>query len=410
MPAKKCTDEQFLDAVSKAKTWCGVSHLLGIAERNVYYHRNRIESTLQTTLQLGAKPQRAVPPPQEIDTEPLAERERRRYQDKITALQNEVKKAHQELNAAEDLRAAVFGLSTRPINVPRWTFKQLPSKKSPGTPILLASDFQWGEVITAKELDGLNEFNKDVASRRYKRLIQTTLDLCFKHTVNPQYNGIVYLRGGDMVSGEIHEELARTNDLHSIEAVADLVEHEAAGIREMLKAFGLVHVASVPGNHGRTSIKPQAKRYAQTNYDTLIAWMLEREFRGDKRVSFQTPISGDAIFDVHGYKFLLTHGDRIGSRGGQGFIGPAATIARGMKKLTDYYAAMGTLLDYILIGHFHTPLELEYGFCNGSLPGYSEYARDFRMRPQPPSQWLFHVHPDWGITTRWKVYLEGKQA
>lgn len=403
----KFTDEEFLEAASLSKTWVEVARRLRVSERFVYMERGRIEQNIGTPLKLGVVEERQVlPPPPLVPDEPLEARERRRYQDKIKSLSDELKRAHQQLNGDDDLRSAVFNLASRPVKPPAWTLKPLPTKASPGTPILLASDFQWGEVINAKELDGLNEFNREVASRRYKRLIQTTIDLCFNHTVNPKYNGIYYLRGGDMVSGEIHEELARTNDLHSVEAVHDLVEHEAAGIQALAANFGRVEVISVPGNHGRTTMKPHSKRYVATNYDTLIAWMLEREFRGDKRVSFQTPMSGDALFTVHGHRCLLTHGDRIGSRGGQGFIGPAATIARGMKKLTDYYAARGIGIDTIFIGHFHTALELELGFCNGSLPGYSEYARDFRMHPQPPSQWLFHVHPAWGITTRWKVYLE----
>ena len=104
---------------------------------------------------------------------------------------------------------------------------------------------------------------------------------------------------------------------------------------------------------------------------------------------------------------MLPHGDRSGSRGGQGFIGPAATIARGMKKVRDYYAALGKPLYRVLVGHFHTCLDLgELGYANGSLPGVSEYSRDFRMGVGAPVQWLFYVHPEWGVTAQWKVMLE----
>jgi hypothetical protein len=76
-----------------------------------------------------------------------------------------------------------------------------------------------------------------------------------------------------------------------------------------------------------------------------------------------------------------------------------------MKKLVDYYTTLGQHVDWVLMGHFHTRLELEYGFSNGSLPGYSEFAKQFRMRPSPPEQWLFFVHPARGITTRWPIQL-----
>lgn len=316
--------------------------------------------------------------------------------------------AEQELAAGADLRHAVFGLRDQEIKPPAWTVPVKPPSGGPGIPILFTSDFQWGEVVTPSELDGINAFNVDVAIRRYRRLIERTIDLCKAHMVNPSYPGMIYLRGGDAVSGEIHQELRETNELQSIPAVRSLVEQEAWGIAELLKHFPRIRVISVPGNHGRTTFKPQSKRYAETNYDTLSAWMLESWFKaqGEKRVSFWTPESGDALFNVYGWKFLLTHGDRIGSRGGQGFIGPAATIARGMKKTRDFYATLGQSIDYILVGHFHTRMELEYGFANGCLPGYSEYARDFRAAPRPPEQWLFFVHPLYGVTARWPIILE----
>ena len=335
----------------------------------------------------------------------LAERERRRYEDRIQNLAQQLKQSHRELNAGEDIRKAIFGLADQVIEPPRWTVPSTPSKSKPGIPVLFASDFQWGEVIKASELDGINAFNAEIARARYHRLIERTVDLCFRHMVNADYPGIVYLRGGDMISGEIHEELRETNDLQSIPAVVDLVEQETAGIRILADKFKRVHVISVPGNHGRTTIKPHAKRFVETNYDYLLACMLEREFREDKRVTFRSPVSGDARFAVFGWWFLLSHGDRIGSSGGQGFIGPAATITRGMKKLVDYYATLGQHVDWTLIGHFHTRMELEYGLSNGSLPGYSEYAKQFRMKPQPAEQWLFFVHPVHGITCRWPILL-----
>jgi hypothetical protein len=222
----------------------------------------------------------------------------------------------------------------------------------------------------------------------------------------PNYPGIVYARLGDMVSGEIHDELSQTNDLHSIEGVRFLADMESEGIERLAKAFGRVHVVTTPGNHGRTTRKPHAKRFAETNYDTLSAWILESNFKRDDRITFQTPESGDALLPIFGYNILCTHGDRIGSRGGEGFIGPAATIARGVKRVRDYYNTLGTRIDVVLLGHFHTKLELEHSFTNGSLSGTSEYSKSGRMEPSVPSQWLLFVHPEHFITARWPIYLE----
>lgn len=346
----------------------------------------------------------------EVDHNAIRERERQRHKDEVTVLKRQLEFAHRELNDAEDFRKSVFGLVTKPLDPPQWTIKPTSAHQISGTPILFTSDFQWGEVIRGEELDGINEFNQQVASRRYKSIISKTIELAFHHMVRPKYDGLIYLRGGDMISGEIHADLRETNDLQSIPAVKDLIEHELAGIEALVSKFGRVHIINVPGNHGRNTEKPHSKGYAERNFDTLSAWWLEmvctKAYNG--RVTFQTPMSGDALFNVYGWKCVLTHGDRIGSRGGEGFIGAVATITRGMKKVSDYYAAIGNPVDLQFIGHFHTALELEYGFANGSLPGFSQYARDLRMKPHPPKQWLLFAHHGRGITARWPLLLEHK--
>lgn len=336
----------------------------------------------------------------------------RRERDRIALERDEYRKrlraTAQDLAKAERLREFLFGITNPALSVPKWTVEPGGKKSSPHIPVLFASDFQWGEVIRAGNMGGLNEFNSQIAERRYRLLIDRAVDISLAHLPRNKYAGIVYLRGGDMISGEIHADLAESNDLKSVPAVRSLVAVEQHGIEILAETFGKVYVISVPGNHGRTTHKPQSKRGAIDNFDTLSAWWLESIFKGDPRVSFYTPESGDAVFNIFGDRYLLTHGDRIGSRGGEGFVGPAATITRGMKRTTDVYAKTGVTLAGMFVGHFHVALELEYGWSNGSLPGYSEYARDGRMTPAPPEQWLIYFHPRYGATSRWPILLEPK--
>lgn len=341
--------------------------------------------------------------------EAIAPSQRQRFEDELTRLRRELRQAHRELNDRETLQRRVFELAEQGVKSPRWATGKSKSG-TPGVPILFTSDFQWGEVVRADELDGWNEFNFEVARRRYRLLISKTIDLAFNHMVNPSYPGIIYLRGGDAISGSIHQELAETDERAPIGQVIDLAGEETEGIRKLAEAFGRVHVISIPGNHGRTTVKPQAKGYTDHNFETALAYMLEREFKDDKRVTFETPVSGDALFTVGRTNFLLTHGDRIGSRGGQGFIGPVATIARGVKKVREQYAHVGRTVHYVLLGHFHEPMMLPDFIVNGSLPGFSEFARGLRFKPNPPAQWLFFVHPQHSITARWLIYLESPEA
>jgi hypothetical protein len=315
----------------------------------------------------------------------------------------ELARMQDELN---DLRWA----STAGFTPAEWTLPARARGKSEHTPYLLTSDFQAGEVIRAEETEAGYGYDSDTFRRRYRMMIATTINLCFGHGGKDwTYPGIIYARGGDAISGGIHEELADTDDMTPIEAVQCVFEEEAAGIYKLAEAFGHVDVKSpdAAGNHDRTTFKPRSKNAAGHSYDLMISFMLQREFRNDKRVTFQTSRSFDVLFPIYDMNILLTHGDRIGSRGGQGFIGPAATIMRGAQKVIAEQAALGRHVDRVDMGHFHQFLYYHWVLCNGCLPGYSEYAKAFRMRPQDPLHTLLFHHPKLGAVDIRPINLRG---
>lgn len=281
-----------------------------------------------------------------------------------------------------------------------WTLADHPKKKREHTPYLFTSDFQVGEVIRAEETEAGYGYDSDTFRRRYRRLIDTTIYLSLEHGGQLwTYPGIVYARGGDTISGGIHEELRETDDLTPIEACECVFEEESAGIEKLADAFGRVEVKSpdAAGNHDRNTLKPASKKAFAHSYDRLISYMLRRHFKNDPRVTFQTSESFDVYFPIYNQHILLTHGDRMGSRGGQGFVGPAATILRGWQKVIMEQTALGRRVDRVDNGHFHYPMYLPWGLSNGCMPGYSEYAKSFRMMPQPPQQMLVYHHPRRGV-------------
>lgn len=283
----------------------------------------------------------------------------------------------------------------------QWTHKTRGKSKgkSEHMPYLLTSDFQLGEVIRPEETDHAHGYNTELFRRRYRHLIKTTIYLSFDHAGRDWcYPGIIYARGGDTISGGIHDELRETDDLTPMEAVEIAFEEEAAGIKELLKAFGRVDVKDCGGgNHDRSTHKPQSKKANAHSYDRLISYMLRREFQSEPNVTFQITQSPDVYFPIYNRHILLTHGDKIGSRGGQGFIGPAATIMRGAQKVIQEQAALGRQVDEVHMGHFHTPFWYDWVVCNGCLPGYSEFAKMNRMRPSAPQQFLMYYHEHRGL-------------
>lgn len=330
----------------------------------------------------------------------------RRQAAELDMLRRQNRQLQDALIEAQDWTARMDVLKAAKLEPVDWVAKTPHVRKQNSlTPVLFTSDFQAGEVIRADEMDGLNEFNSDIFVERYQRMITKTIELAENNTGATDFPGCIYLRGGDAISGEIHDELAQTNDLSSIPAVRLVQRQEREGIRRLRDKFGRVRVISVPGNHGRTTHKPHAKGYAERSFESLLSWWLADAFESDPNVQFWQPPSGDALFDVCGWNVLLSHGDRTGSKGGQGFVGPAATIARGHQKLVQYHAASGSRVDVVLTGHLHTSLKLSTGYANGSLAGYNEYARSFRAMPDAPKQWLLFMQKEHCVSHAFELQL-----
>lgn len=314
-------------------------------------------------------------------------------------LQRERDEAVRRATAAEDIRTSIFGLTAERLEPVSFQPEKNLGHSSAETVIVNLSDWQWGEVVDIAAMDGINSYSPQIAARRAERCFQAILDLMTKHWSGPPPARLILILGGDMVSGDIHLELTRTNALSAIPAVRDCVTYLRAGVSLLLDNLECpIDIISLPGNHGRSTLKNESKLLAETSYDTLVADFLEMEFRHESRITFYTPVSGDARFSVYGWHFLATHGHNIGARGGMGFVGPAATAARGFKRLIADYAGRGVHIDVIIIGHFHTALALEEGFVNSSLVGPSEYSRDGRFRPRPATQLFLAVHPRRGVS------------
>lgn len=323
--------------------------------------------------------------------------------DEIEVLRDTVKTLRLELNSRrkdnltdEYVRKKIIGLTHAPIEAPEWTLPETIPSNSPGLPTLFASDWHWGEIVDSAQLGGANSYNLEIAHTRARKLIEYSVALLDKHLVNPNYAGIVFALGGDMVSGDIHDELSATNEIEIMPTVVDLIGVLSWCIRELKAKFGNVFVPCVTGNHGRNTHKIRAKGRNFTSFDWLIYQMLEREFIADPNVQFLIPDGSDALYNVYGRRYLLTHGDQF--RGGDGMIGALGPIIRGDHKKRSRNSQINWEYDTMLCGHWHQLIQLQRLIVNGSLKGYDEYAYQGNFPFEPPRQALWLTHPKWGIT------------
>lgn len=338
-----------------------------------------------------------------------------KVQDEEGRLRTKLKIAERELatikranDTAESIRKSIYELSELPPDPPAWLVRE-GRAGSRGLPMTIWSDWHWGEVVEAGEVGGVNEFNEAIGRERAKRLVETTIDLSYNHMgrAKAQYPGAIVCLGGDMMTGDIHEELVATNDRTPQQSVNDLTDVLAAGLEAMASRFGRLFVPCVVGNHGRSTRKPRMKGRVFTSYEWNIYCNLERYFRKTKNVNLYVPGETDAYFKVFGHRYLLTHGDSLGVKGGDGIIGAMGPIMRGAIKVGRSEAEIGRDFDTILMGHWHQYIPLPRVIVNGTLKGYDEFARLALRAPYDrPSQALWFTHPEHGITAQWPVYLE----
>ena len=325
------------------------------------------------------------------------------FRTRIRELESMLSVHKRETLSDEWVKHKIIGLAEAQPVIPDWMVK-VPKKEITGVPTLFASDWHWAEVVDKNQIGGVNEYNIAVSQRRCRAMIETTIDLLRNHIKVSEYPGIVFALGGDMVSGDIHEELSVSNEMEMMPTVLDLWGALTWCIDTLATEFGNVFVPCVTGNHGRNTHKIRAKGRNFTSFDWLVYQFLAKRFENDPRVRFLIPDGSDAYFQVYGHRYLLTHGDQF--RGGDGMIGALGPIIRGDHKKRSRNAQIDREYDTLLLGHWHQLIQLQRLIVNGSLKGYDEYAFQNNFPFEPPRQALWITHPEHGITFSAPVQVE----
>lgn len=385
-----------------------VAETLGIPRTTFYSRRESLRKWLAKHLP-ETLPEVFAPVKQE-SPEPLVDLPLLRVQEEVKVLRAEARALRREAVHASEIRKAVFKLEDVVLDPPDWVRKSAgrPKKGSPGVPTAILSDLHWGEVVRPEETRGRNAYNSQIARQRLRRWVDGVIELCFDYHVNPDYPGIVVPLGGDIFSGGIHPELNDTDDQPIAPALLDVAQHLAASLKMLADHFGRVFCPCVEGNHDRMSEKPRFKSRVWHSWGWLLYQMLERHFKdvGDERVVFAISDETDVLYEAGGRKYLLTHGDNLGTGGGNGIIGAIGPIRRGSYKVAEQYRQLGDNYDTIVMGHWHQPIALHDVIVNNTTKGWDEYARlKLRAPYTPASQLLWFTHPSRGIVRTEEIFL-----
>lgn len=305
-------------------------------------------------------------------------------------------RAGRKVDVFEERVLAVFD-SAIPARKPSYSPRTIPKQKPSDQHefVLLWSDTHAGEVVSEVETNGLNAYDWKTMMVRHDRIREAV----FSFQDNRPYpvSKLHVCALGDMLSGDIHDELVETNEFPLAEATIQFAEDGATWLESFLERFAEINVSGVVGNHPRAKRKPQAKQ-AFNNADWLAYHAMSRYLRSQPAISWDIPrASAHPIIVARNWRCLLLHGDGI--RSSMPGV-PWGGVMRRVTSLSQQYATKGKPIDHYFLGHFHQGNIVNQGqvVMNGSVKGVDEYSLKAFGGGGEPQQILLTFHPKRGLT------------
>jgi len=289
-----------------------------------------------------------------------------------------------DLERRYDLVSAIDGLKAGRNAV--WRLPKAKKGEHRGIANTVASDQHFGEVVNPDEVQGVNAYSMAIAKMRWQIHIEKFISLSKTQLGYLTYDGAHIWWNGDAFSGDIHEELAKSNEMSTLATVEAMIDPIVDGLRTAASEFPRLVVSARRGNHTRTSKKTPSKGRVRESFDWLFMRIVERELRGVSNIVFDITESDDGIVQQYDHRFLATHGDQF--RGGSGISGIMTPLALGNYRKLRRNVSIGNHLAYdtMILGHFHQYLIIPGVIVNGSLKGYDEYAYTNNFGFETPRQ------------------------
>jgi hypothetical protein len=273
--------------------------------------------------------------------------------------------------------------------------------ESPVTHVLHATDWHIGEVTNPEHVEEFGVANYAKACERVDKFSTDVIRNCAVMRKGYLIEDCVVLGTADWISGDIHDELVRTNEFPApVQAVKSgflLGSFIASLAPHYKRVIVYLHTA---GNHDRLTRKPQSADGGLNSYGYVVCEIARQHVSSIPNVEVRIITALSAIVEVAGQRYLTSHGDGIQGTWGIPFYG----IER--KKQREAMARMNMPVDRhfdkIVIGHFHTALNHGDWLIGGALSGTTEHDHK-EGRHSKPHQTAWFVHPKHGefAWSRW---------
>ena len=267
------------------------------------------------------------------------------------------------------------------------------------------TDWHNGAIQEPDEIEGFNKFDPQICESRVERLAEEFLKWITVQRHGYTINECSVLVTGDLISGDIHDELKITNAYPVTEQVVRAAELLAKEILLLAPHFQKINVEFITeDNHSRLTKKPQMKEAGINSLNYLVGYIAKLRLSKQSNVEFNIYPKYEQIVHVLTRNYLLNHGHGIQGWAGIPFYGLERKLGKESQTrmqliMKDIQLARTVGFHKIISGHIHTPIDTELYAVGASLSGTD--ALDHKAgRYANPSQPAWLVSGQWGEFNR----------
>lgn len=277
----------------------------------------------------------------------------------------------------------------------------IPKEQHSTTPVIsVMQDTDWhiGATQEPMEIEDFNEYNLKIAESRIKDLTHRQNRWIDRNRLSYDICECVLIVTGDMISGDIHQELQITNEFPATVQVVQAARLLAERISVLAQNFSMVTVHFIGAdNHGRLTKKPQAKQEGLNSFNYLVGVLTEAYLEKIVNVNFNLYPQHEKVITIGNRNYLITHGHGIRAWMGIPWYSIERRVGREaqarLQLIMDQKLQMSDIgFHKFVFGHFHTPIDTVMYSCAGSLQGTDAYDHS-NGRYAEPSQPGWLVHP-----------------
>lgn len=224
--------------------------------------------------------------------------------------------------------------------------------------VVMLNDMHYGLIVHPDEVNGVNSFGWEQASRRTAMMLKETLN--YKVHNRNQVSKVHLVLNGDIIQGIIHGLMysQMEKSIFQFNGAIHILTHF---INILAQEFKEVEVHGMCGNHEDQPHKREhGKRVNAEKYDSfanMIFFGLSTAFRDNTHVKFNVTKGVFLTMDLPAGRAAICHGDTIFSRalGNPGTAINVKALSEEIRKFNEGEVSRGkTPIKLFLFGHTHS--------------------------------------------------------